>query len=151
AMTGRVAIPELDGRSCDFWDLWHERGAEAIAAAIANGKAPTDDSQSAAEVDGPEATDPIQATISESGLGLLQTGAALASIEEAVRKLSQLLVGVDEIRRGIVREAALKKLGEIGISAPAKLVDAALQREKTTKGETALILFKEPEPWPKEV
>ena len=26
----RVAIPEFDGRKCDFWDLWNERGVEAV-------------------------------------------------------------------------------------------------------------------------
>lgn len=36
AIGGRVAIPELDGRKCDFWDVWNERGAEAVASAIAN-------------------------------------------------------------------------------------------------------------------
>lgn len=36
---GRVAIPELDGRECDFWDVWHERGPDAVARAIANATA----------------------------------------------------------------------------------------------------------------
>jgi len=31
---GRVAIPELAGNACDFWDLWHERGPEAVREAI---------------------------------------------------------------------------------------------------------------------
>ena len=38
AVGGRVAIPE--GRKCDFWDLWHERGVEAVQRAIAGAKAP---------------------------------------------------------------------------------------------------------------
>ena len=154
-ISGRVAIPELHGHSCDFWDLWHEGGKEAVVAAIAAGKAPTDESQTVVTIDGTTTdtitTDPIQATINESGLGFLQAGAAMASVEEAVRKLSQLLARVDDLRCVMVREAALKKLSTIGISAPAKLLDAALQREKTTKSETELILFKEPEPWPIEV
>lgn len=37
---GRVAVPELDGRKCDFWDVWHERGPEAVARAIASATAP---------------------------------------------------------------------------------------------------------------
>lgn len=39
AISARMVIPELEGRACDFWDLWHERGAEAVAQAIANAKA----------------------------------------------------------------------------------------------------------------
>ena len=27
---GRVAIPEINGRKCDFWDVWHERGPDAV-------------------------------------------------------------------------------------------------------------------------
>lgn len=30
AVAGIIAIPELDGKKCDFWDLWHERGPEAV-------------------------------------------------------------------------------------------------------------------------
>jgi putative DNA primase/helicase len=43
AVGGRVAIPELEGRKCDFWDLWHERGVEAVQRAIADAKAPARD------------------------------------------------------------------------------------------------------------
>lgn len=31
---GVIAVPELDGRKCDFWDLWKERGADAVKAAL---------------------------------------------------------------------------------------------------------------------
>lgn len=34
AVGGFVTIPELDGRACDWWDVWEERGAEAVAAAL---------------------------------------------------------------------------------------------------------------------
>lgn len=37
---GRVAVPELGGRSCDFWDLWHERGPDAAREAIEHPVAP---------------------------------------------------------------------------------------------------------------
>jgi putative DNA primase/helicase len=36
AVGGRAAVPELDGRKCDFWDVWHERGAGAVRDALAN-------------------------------------------------------------------------------------------------------------------
>ncbi len=31
---GRVAVPELDGQKCDFWDLWQQRGADAVRDAL---------------------------------------------------------------------------------------------------------------------
>ena len=34
AVGGFVAIPELDGRACDWWDVWNERGAEVVADAL---------------------------------------------------------------------------------------------------------------------
>jgi putative DNA primase/helicase len=40
ALGGKVAIPELDGRKCDFWDLWHEHGAEAVRRAVEAASAP---------------------------------------------------------------------------------------------------------------
>jgi putative DNA primase/helicase len=40
ALGGKVAIPELDGRKCDFWDLLHERGAEAVRRAVEAASAP---------------------------------------------------------------------------------------------------------------
>ena len=40
AVGGRVGVPILDGRKCDFWDVWAECGVEPIKRAIANAKAP---------------------------------------------------------------------------------------------------------------
>ncbi|MGZ4993412.1 MAG: DUF3987 domain-containing protein, partial [Methylobacter sp.] len=34
AVGGVVAVPDLDGRKCDFWDLWQQRGADAVADAL---------------------------------------------------------------------------------------------------------------------
>jgi hypothetical protein len=34
AVGGRVAIPELDGQKCDFWDVWKQRGADAVREAL---------------------------------------------------------------------------------------------------------------------
>jgi phage/plasmid primase-like uncharacterized protein len=45
AVGGLVAVPELDGRKCDFWDLWHERGVEAVREAIAGAKAPESEAE----------------------------------------------------------------------------------------------------------
>lgn len=34
AIGGTVALPELDGCACDWWDVWHEKGAAALKAAF---------------------------------------------------------------------------------------------------------------------
>jgi len=39
AIGGKVAVPQM-GKACDFWDVWNERGAEAIKQAVANASAP---------------------------------------------------------------------------------------------------------------
>lgn len=43
AVGGFVVIPELDGRACDWWDVWSERGSEAVSRAIADASAPARD------------------------------------------------------------------------------------------------------------
>ena len=48
-----------------------------------------------------------------------------------------------------MREAAIKKLIDIGVSASAKLIDAALQSSCATPTKAAgIMLFADPEPWP---
>ncbi|BBL59334.1 DUF3987 domain-containing protein [Methylomonas koyamae] len=34
AVGGRVAVPELDGQKCDFWDVLQQRGADAVREAL---------------------------------------------------------------------------------------------------------------------
>ena len=79
---------------------------------------------------------------------------APAKVESALRRLMPILDGVDPLRRATIREAAIKKLEKIGISAPAKLVDAAFQMEKDgipDQQQGRPVLFDDPEPWPKVV
>src|SRR5262249_7018374 len=64
---------------------------------------------------------------------------------------TSLIANEDDIRRVMIREAALKRLADIGISAPGKLLDAALQRQQTAQTDAGLVLFADPEPWPSEV
>jgi putative DNA primase/helicase len=40
AVGGRVAVPDLGGQSCDFWDLWNQCGADAVNDALANARRP---------------------------------------------------------------------------------------------------------------
>jgi len=74
-----------------------------------------------------------------------------AKVEAALRKLMLTLDGVDPLRRATIREAAIKKLEKIGVSAPAKLVDAAFQMKKDgipDQQQGRPVLFNDPEPWP---
>src|SRR5690606_34655510 len=38
---GRVAVPVMDGKACDFWGLWHEHGAGAVRLAVESAQTPT--------------------------------------------------------------------------------------------------------------
>jgi len=74
----------------------------------------------------------------------------LLKVEDALRSLALTLDGVDPLRRATIREASIKKLEKIGVSAPAKLVDAAFQVEKNgtpDQQQGRPVLFDDPEPW----
>jgi putative DNA primase/helicase len=92
-------------------------------------------------------SDTITATLTAAGFDELKD-APLLKVEDALRTLASLITNDDDLRRATIREAALKKLADIGISAPGKLLDAALQRQQTQGSDTGLILFSDPEPWP---
>ena len=96
---------------------------------------------------GAESDDPIAALVSP--LDDLPKNAPLAKIEAALRNLAVRLDGSDSLRRSTVREAALRKLEKIGISAPARLLDAALESggPETSQQQGRPVLFDDPEPW----
>lgn len=95
--------------------------------------------------------DPIALTLETAGIDALKNDASMAVIEEALRNLALLLNDADEIRRAAVREAALKKLHDIGISAPGKLLDAAIPKTAAAngngKGTGRSLFLSDPEPW----
>lgn len=41
AVGGRVAVPELGGKKCDFWDVWHQLGEDAVKNALAQAQEAT--------------------------------------------------------------------------------------------------------------
>ena len=92
--------------------------------------------------------DAIAATLTAAGFDELKKDTPLSKVEDVLRSLASLITNDDDLRRATIREAALKRLGEIGISAPGKLLDAALQRHQTTQSDAGLMLFGDPEPWP---
>jgi putative DNA primase/helicase len=40
ALGGLVAVPEMDSRACDFWDVWSERGPEGVRVCYEGARAP---------------------------------------------------------------------------------------------------------------
>lgn len=83
-------------------------------------------------------------------LDALNENTPLVKVEDALRAVALALNGADPLRRATVREAALKKLEKIGISAPARLLDAALESGvlETSQQQGRPVLFDDPEPWP---
>jgi len=85
----------------------------------------------------------------------LPDDAPLGRVENTLRSLALSLDGVDSLRRATVREAAIQKLEKVkGISAPAKLVDAAFQDGQSgapghQQGQP--VLCEDPQPWPEVV
>src|SRR5262249_8832681 len=96
-------------------------------------------------------SDTIAATLTAAGFDDLKSDVSLLKIEDVLRTLASLITNEDDLRRAMIREAALKRLADIGIGAPGKLLDAALQRQQTAQSDAGLILFADPEPWPSEV
>src|SRR5215813_2508379 len=95
-------------------------------------------------------SDTIAGTLTAAGFDDLKD-ASLVKVEDTIRTLASLITNEDDLRRATIREAALKRLADLGIGAPGKLLDAALQRQQTAQGDTGLILVADPEPWPSEV
>ena len=143
AVGGKLAVPDFgtdrpDGAS-DFNDLAGLGGAEAVKRQI---EAATTKTASTND-------DPITAMLEAAGIAALKAGPSMAAVEEAVRALAALLESVDDIRRATVREAALKKLDEIGINAPGRLLDAAMPKASKDDGEGAgqTVFLADPDPW----
>jgi putative DNA primase/helicase len=118
AVGGQVAMPDLGGRKCDFWDLWHERGGEAVRAAIADTRA--SDGTTAASEDEP-----------------LDTKAVV----ERLAKLSRI-----EYDR--VREAEAERLGVRVSTLDAEVEKARRKLTGDgNDGQGEAVLFPDIEPW----
>ncbi len=96
--------------------------------------------------------DPIET----AGLRHLAPGAEIRDIENALRRLGTMLAEEpDGLRREAVREEALRKVKELGVGAPARLVDAALFREQRAvtedKTQARALTIEDPGPWPESV
>jgi phage/plasmid primase-like uncharacterized protein len=95
----RLALPRLGGRKCDFWDLWDERGVEAVREAIADAKGPG--------VDGPR-----------PGNGAVPGGGPHGGEESRLRTISTHIEGDDGAPR---RRPQTDVLIDIGLKVPSGL------------------------------
>ncbi len=91
--------------------------------------------------------------VATSGLAELDHGATATELDQTLRMLAQELSGADKILRMTVREAAIRHLKTIGLTAPAKLVDAVLEFSATADGDShhSEAFLSDPEPWPERV
>lgn len=161
AVSGKLAVPDFgaarpDGFS-DFNDMAALCGAEAVTRAIAEARTPVGKSENESRQAGngqgngqsgaAGSDDPIAALVSL--LDDLNDQTPPIKVEDALRSLALALNGADPLRRATVREAALRKLEKIGISAPARLLDAALGngQVETEQQQGRPVLFDDPEPW----
>ena len=80
----------------------------------------------------------------------LEKGSPITKVEEALRDLQRLAEGVDPIRLAALREAAMKKLHQLGVKSTASLVDAALTKRKMdpVERQARKIASNESKPWP---
>lgn len=105
AVGGRVAVPDLGGRKCDFWDLWQELGDEAVRRAIAGAEAPYIEGTSAHATDAADdVRDPLDSLVEKTAA---DPGAPFAP--DAVERLATLKK--DDRARFEALRAKLKKAG----------------------------------------
>jgi len=99
------------------------------------------------EIDGHTGSGSISEILSYTGIHALTTGGRIDEVEIALRRLRSIMAEVDSIRAAAIRNETIRHLQEIGIRAPAQLVDAALlpQGEKAQSSQMA---FQKTEPWP---
>lgn len=95
----------------------------------------------------PDQPDPL---LVGSGLTALGENAPLTAVEAALRALAAGLDGTDPLRRGVLREAAVRCLERAGVKSPASLVDAALgprRQEGPGESQGQGMVLSDPTPW----
>lgn len=111
--------------------------------------ASTNSGQCNATTDLEVSADDIDHLLDQSGVSDLDRNSPPAWVENAMRKLSDLLQGSDDLRRAMVREVAIQHLTTAGLRAPSKIVDAALRMPSEPKEDAqgAELLLSDPELW----
>jgi hypothetical protein len=84
--------------------------------------------------------------LNRTGILGLTDQSGIDDVEGALRRLRRELIGADALREAAVRTETTKHLMNIGLQAPAQLVNAALSNQAPEE-EKHKIAFSEPEPW----
>ena len=90
----------------------------------------------------------INEILAHTGINALNAGCGIDEVEAALRRLRNEIAGVDSIRAAAIRNETIRRLQDIGIRAPAQLVDAALQTPENGD-KPSQMAFYSPEPWPR--
>jgi hypothetical protein len=100
----------------------------------------------------PVVTAPVSAEVAQAlaRIETLQPDISLPVLEAALRAIADDVAGVDQLQSEIVREASLRKLKELGCSAPARLIDAAFHGA-TPELASSSVSLSDVEPWPEPV
>jgi hypothetical protein len=100
-----------------------------------------------------EQTNGIDELLRLSGLSALIEGVSLAKVEQALRKLAEMLDDDDDkLRRATVRAATLAALKSAKIEGAASLIDAAFKvapAADSLQGQE--LILRDPDPWPEAV
>ena len=83
---------------------------------------------------------------------LTRESATGSTLTDALRRFGEDCRDLDSLGRAIAREDAIRVLKELGVSSPARLVDAAMPQERSqgdkSAGQGSELLLEDPEPWP---
>jgi len=94
----------------------------------------------------------ISDLLTAAGFDTLPKHPPIDAVETVLSKLVSLLSGADDLRIQCAREEEIRRLNALGLSSPAKLVDAALTFKPTSHDDTPnTVTLSDPDPWPQPV
>lgn len=99
-------------------------------------------------------TGDVSGALRSCGLSGLPLNPSLESVEKSLRSLKEILEGEDPLCRALARSGAIRQLEALGVSSPARLVDAALggkERDGESNLQGRALILSEPTPWPESV
>jgi putative DNA primase/helicase len=126
AVNGLVAVPEIEGRKCDFNDVAVVVGADAVRAAIEAAKAP-----------------PTEADVEGGGHGEIpEEDGESSRVARRIAELAHLSrVDYDRIRKGESKTLGIQL----------RTLDTEVLTLRKEMADDPTLTFEDPEPWPAEV
>jgi hypothetical protein len=95
----------------------------------------------------------LKGLMETTGISDLSENSEPDDVIEAINRFSAITANRDAVFLGVARSTLIKKLKEIGIQSPTKLVTDALtfSKSETVRGQGQTFSFANPESWPDEV